>query len=61
MRPVLQLHDGAESERADSGFAGTVKALKVALGSFLAFIFGTGAKLAVGLLMLFYAIKAVFL
>jgi len=37
-----------------------VKALKVALGAFLAFIVGTGAKLIVGSLMIFYAVRAVF-
>ena len=35
------------------------KALKVALGSFIAFIAGMGAKLAVSGVMLFYAIRAV--
>jgi uncharacterized protein YqgC (DUF456 family) len=34
------------------------KALKVAFGAFLAFIVGTGAKLVISSLMLFYAIKA---
>jgi uncharacterized protein YqgC (DUF456 family) len=37
-----------------------IKALKVALGAFLAFILGTGAKLIVGSLMIFYAVKAMF-
>ena len=40
--------------------AGNDKALKVALGAFLAFIVGTGAKLIIGSLMMYYAIKAVF-
>ena len=40
--------------------ADNTKALKVALGAFLAFIMGTGAKLVVGVLMIRYAIKAVF-
>ena len=35
-------------------------ALKVALGAFLAFILGTGAKLIVGSMMIYYAVKAVF-
>ena len=35
-----------------------IKAFKVALGAFLAFIVGSGAKLIAGSLMLFYAIKA---
>jgi uncharacterized protein YqgC (DUF456 family) len=34
-------------------------ALKVALGAFLAFILGTGAKLIIGSLMIYYAVKAV--
>ena len=37
---------------------GNVRALKVALGAFLAFILGTGAKLIVGALMIFYAVRA---
>ena len=36
------------------------KAFKVALGAFLAFIVGSGAKLLVSFMMLFYAIRAVF-
>ena len=34
------------------------KALKVAFGAFLAFILGTGAKLIISSMMLFYAVKA---
>ena len=37
-----------------------VKAFKVALGALFAFIVGTGAKLIVSSVMLFYAVKAVF-
>jgi uncharacterized protein YqgC (DUF456 family) len=33
-------------------------ALKVALGAFLAFILGTGAKLIIGSMMIYYAVKA---
>jgi len=40
---------------------GTAKALKVALGAFLAFIVGTGAKLIIASLMIYYAVKAVVL
>ena len=40
--------------------AGYAKALKAALGAFLAFIVGTGAKLIVGALMIYFAVKAVF-
>ena len=36
------------------------KALKVAFGAFLAFIVGTGAKLIVSGIMLFYAVTAMF-
>ena len=37
-----------------------IKALKVALGAFLAFIMGTGAKLIICMLMIYYAVKAMF-
>ncbi|MDR1840162.1 MAG: DUF456 domain-containing protein [Treponema sp.] len=37
------------------------KALKVAFGAFLAFIVGTGAKLIASSIMLFYAIKVMFM
>jgi len=36
------------------------KAFVVALGAFIAFIVGSGAKLVAGFLMLFYAVKAIF-
>lgn len=42
-------------DRADNA-----KALRVALGSFAAFILGTGAKLISSSVMIFYAIKALF-
>ena len=38
--------------------ANGVKAFKIALGAFLAFIVGSGAKLAVSAVMLFYAVRA---
>ena len=38
----------------------SLKAFKVALGTFLAFFFGTGAKLIISAVMLFYAVKALF-
>jgi uncharacterized protein YqgC (DUF456 family) len=38
----------------------SAKAFKVALGAFLAFIFGTGAKLIISSVMIFYAIKEFF-
>jgi uncharacterized protein YqgC (DUF456 family) len=40
--------------------AGFDKAAKAAFGTFIAFIAGTGAKLFIGILMLSYAVKAVF-
>ena len=40
--------------------ANGAKAFKVALGAFLAFIVGSGAKLIASLMMLFYAVKALF-
>jgi len=52
--------DNTTGESANDNYAGNVKALKVALGAFLAFIFGTGAKLIVGALMIYYAVNAVF-
>ena len=39
--------------------SGYEKALKVAFGALIAFIMGTGAKLAIGLIMIYYAVKAV--
>jgi len=36
------------------------KALKVALGAFLAFILSTGAKLIISSVMIFYAVRAMF-
>ena len=40
--------------------ANGLKALKVALGAFLAFIVGTGAKLITSAIMLFFSVKAMF-
>lgn len=50
--------DGTKFD-AHAKAARNVKALKVAFGAFLAFILGTGAKLIVGSLMIFYAVRAV--
>jgi uncharacterized protein YqgC (DUF456 family) len=50
---------GAFSGELIHGRAGRDKALKVALGAFLAFIVGSGAKLIAGSVMLFYAVRAV--
>jgi uncharacterized protein YqgC (DUF456 family) len=49
---------GGAGSAEDNG--GIAKALKAALGAFLAFIVGTGAKLIIGSLMIYYAVKAVF-
>jgi uncharacterized protein YqgC (DUF456 family) len=46
----------ADSDRADRA-ADNIRALTAALGAFLAFIFGTGAKLIISSLMIYYAIK----
>ena len=48
----------ANNAGRDNGKGRTVKALKAALGAFLAFIVGTGAKLVVVLVMIYYAVKA---
>jgi uncharacterized protein YqgC (DUF456 family) len=42
-------------DRTDS-----VKALKVAFGAFLAFLFGTGVKLIISSMMIYYAVRAFF-
>jgi uncharacterized protein YqgC (DUF456 family) len=47
------------SEVDDTDKSRNTKVLKAALGAFLAFIVGTGAKLIAGSLMIFYAVKAV--
>jgi uncharacterized protein YqgC (DUF456 family) len=52
--------DSTESAAADSGGDNGAHALKVAFGAFLAFIVGTGAKLIIGSMMIYYAVKAVF-
>jgi uncharacterized protein YqgC (DUF456 family) len=53
--------DNADVNIAGDKKAGYAKAFKAALGAFLAFIVGTGAKLIVGALMIYFAVKAVFL
>jgi len=50
--------NGADGNAGGNGNC-TAKALKVALGAFLAFIVGTGAKLIIAALMIYYAVKAV--
>lgn len=54
--------DTANDDGVDSAYtpvARNIRALKVALGAFLAFIAGTGAKLITGSLMIYYAVKAI--
>jgi uncharacterized protein YqgC (DUF456 family) len=48
-----------EPDTGDANKGGNIKALKVAMGAFLAFIVGTGAKLIICALMIYYAVKAV--
>jgi uncharacterized protein YqgC (DUF456 family) len=63
--PLKQLEDQeTQAERGEvnvteADTSPTIKALKVALGAFLAFILGTGAKLIICMLMIYYAIRAV--
>jgi len=53
--------NNTESAAADVESGGdSGHALKVAFGAFLAFIVGTGAKLIIGSIMIYYAVKAVF-
>jgi uncharacterized protein YqgC (DUF456 family) len=52
--------DGTGIDNAGDNNAGYARALKAAFGAFLAFIVGTGAKLIVGSLMIYFAVKAVF-
>ena len=51
---------GAYAGELINNRANGAKAFMVALGAFLAFIVGAGAKLIVSSMMLYYAIKAVF-
>jgi len=52
--------NSTESAATDGDSGGRGKALKAAFGAFLAFIVGTGAKLIIGSMMIYYAVKAVF-
>jgi len=52
--------DDGEEPDSTSNSAGNAKALLAALGAFLAFILGTGAKLVTGTMMIYYAVKAMF-
>jgi len=51
---------GAFAGELLSNRANGAQALKVALGAFLAFIVGSGAKLIASAVMIFYAVRAVF-
>jgi len=57
---AAQIKSENTSEEPESQSAGNIRALKVAMGAFFAFIVGTGAKLIVGSFMIFYAVKAMF-
>ena len=48
------------TEINSSNVSNNARALKAALGAFLAFIVGTGAKLIIGSMMIYYAIKTIF-
>ena len=52
--------DSTGSAATEGDSVGGAKALKAAFGAFLAFILGTGAKLIIGSIMIYYALKAVF-
>jgi uncharacterized protein YqgC (DUF456 family) len=52
------INNRIQAKRGGINSGGNVKALKVAFGAFLAFIVGTGAKLIVSSLMIYYAVKA---
>ena len=52
--------DSTSVSNAGDNKTGYAKAFKAALGAFLAFIVGTGAKLIVGALMIYFAVRAVF-
>jgi len=51
---------GRDMIKSEEAGTGNLKALKVALGAFLAFIVGTGAKLITGAIMIYYAVVAFF-
>ena len=49
-----------EPAATEGNSGGKLKPLKVAFGAFLAFIVGTGAKLIIGAMMIYYAVRAMF-
>ena len=55
VRAMKKITDGDSGEPEKGG---NVKALVAALGAFLAFILGTGAKLISGAMMIYFAVKA---
>jgi len=52
--------DQSETGEANIDTTKKINPLKVAFGAFLAFILGTGAKLIIGSIMIYYAVRAVF-
>jgi uncharacterized protein YqgC (DUF456 family) len=54
---VIEITTSSEADETNK--TRNIKVLKAALGTFLAFILGTGAKLIAGSLMIFYAVKSV--
>jgi len=60
LKKIKSNTDENEYEFVDESDFSNTKALKVALGAFLAFIIGTGLKLVISFIMIFYAVRAVF-
>jgi hypothetical protein len=54
------INNGIQTKSDENTNIGSAKALKAALGAFLAFILGTGAKLIIGAMMIYYAVRALF-
>ena len=54
------LNNVIKAKQDEDDNIGNAKALKAAFGAFLAFILGTGAKLIIGSMMIFYAVRAFF-
>jgi hypothetical protein len=54
------INNAIQNKHNQDNNIGNAKALKAALGAFLAFILGTGAKLIIGAMMIYYAVRALF-
>jgi len=54
------LNNQMQAKRSEGNSARNVNAVITALGTFIAFIVGSGAKLIIASLMIYYAVKAVF-